>query len=175
MSAARDLIASTFGPDRSLPPEELPGKLEQTLALGRNSWPLPTIRQLADWMLEFSEGRARAAALEARWLNLCSFCLRPGFGYPGDDFRIDQARRIYASGLRFPNSVEWKFNGGSCGAALRVASIVISKPTSFSGSPRRSCRSKARKLHESTRAFSVRCGAPPQVWSCFRTNKNGFG
>jgi hypothetical protein len=106
MSSAHELIAATFGPDRSFPPEELPSKLEQTLALGRNSWPLPTIRQLADWMLESSEGRGRGAALEARWLNLCSFCLRPGFGYPGDDFRIDQARRIYASGLRFPNSVE---------------------------------------------------------------------
>jgi uncharacterized protein DUF3731/Hsp70 protein len=106
MSSAHELIAATFGPDRSFPPEELPSKLEQTLALGRNSWPLPTIRQLADWMLESSEGRSRGAALEARWLNLCSFCLRPGFGYPGDDFRIDQARRIYASGLRFPNSVE---------------------------------------------------------------------
>ena len=76
------------------------------MALGRNSWPLPTIRQLADWLLEYADGRGRGPALEARWLNLCGFCLRPGFGYPGDDFRIDQARRIYASGLRFPNNVE---------------------------------------------------------------------
>ncbi len=106
MTMARELIAGTFGPDRSLAPEELPSRLEQTLALGRNSWPLPTIRQLADWMLEYSDGRGRGAALEARWLNLCSFCLRPGFGYPGDDFRIDQARKIYASGLKFPNNVE---------------------------------------------------------------------
>jgi hypothetical protein len=106
MTTARELIAATFGPERSFAPEELPSKLEQTLALGRNSWPLPTIRQLADWLLDFAEGRARGPALEARWLNLCSFCLRPGFGYPGDDFRIDQARRIYASGLRFPNNVE---------------------------------------------------------------------
>jgi hypothetical protein len=106
MVSARELIASTFGPDRSLAPEELPGTLEQTLALGRNSWPLPTIRQLADWLLEVADGRGRGPALEARWLNLCSFCLRPGFGFPGDDFRIDQARRIYASGLRFPNNVE---------------------------------------------------------------------
>ncbi|HYP09359.1 MAG TPA: Hsp70 family protein, partial [Bryobacteraceae bacterium] len=106
MTTARGLIEATFGPASSFAPQELPSKLEQTLALGRNSWPLPTIRQLADWMLEFSEGRARGPALEARWLNLCSFCLRPGFGYPGDDFRIDQARRIYASGLRFANNIE---------------------------------------------------------------------
>lgn len=106
MATARELIGRTFGPDRSFAPEELPSKLEQTLALGRNSWPVSTIRQLADWLMEFSDGRARGPALEARWLNLCSFCLRPGFGYPGDDLRIDQARRIYASGMRFPNNVE---------------------------------------------------------------------
>jgi hypothetical protein len=106
MEQARGLIATTFGPQRTLAPEELPGKLEQTLALGRNSWPLPTIRQLADWLLEFADGRGRAPNLEVRWLNLTSFCLRPGFGYPGDDFRIDQARRIYASGMRFPNNIE---------------------------------------------------------------------
>jgi hypothetical protein len=106
MVTARALIEATFGPAMSFAPQELPSKLEQTLALGRNSWPLPTIRQLADWLLEFADGRARGPALEARWLNLCSFCLRPGFGYPGDDFRIDQARRVYASGMRFPNNVE---------------------------------------------------------------------
>ncbi len=106
MEQARTLIANTFGPERLLAPEELPSKLEQTLALGRNSWPLSTIRQLADWLLEYADGRGRAPNLEARWLNLASFCLRPGFGFPGDDFRIDQARRIYASGMRFPNNVE---------------------------------------------------------------------
>ena len=24
-----------------------------------------------------------------RWLNLCGFCLRPGFGFPGDDVMVD--------------------------------------------------------------------------------------
>ena len=44
---------------------------------------------------------SKSAAHEFRWLNLCGFCLRPGFGFPGDDFRIEQARRVYAEGLRF--------------------------------------------------------------------------
>src|SRR5277367_2958404 len=38
----------------TLAPEELPGKLEQTLALGRNSWPLSAIRRMADRMLELA-------------------------------------------------------------------------------------------------------------------------
>ena len=72
------------------------------------------------WSL--AEERKRSAAHEARWLNLCGFCLRPGFGFPGDDFRIEQARRIYASGLQFANQVQneiewWIYLGPGCGRA----------------------------------------------------------
>jgi hypothetical protein len=62
-------------------------------------------------MLDVAEGRKRSAAHELRWLNLCGFCLRPGFGFPGDQFRIEQARRMYAAGLQFAshvqNEIDW--------------------------------------------------------------------
>ncbi|MGH9629554.1 MAG: Hsp70 family protein [Bryobacteraceae bacterium] len=126
---ARELLKSTFG-GNSVAPEELPAKLEQTLGLGRNSWPLGTIRQFGDWMLELAEGRGRSGAHEVRWLNLCGLCLRPGFGAPGDDFRIEQARRIYAGGLRFPNQVEceiqwWIFWGRVAGGLNRNQQVDI--------------------------------------------------
>ena len=105
LSAAEDLLKAAFR-DGTLEPEQLPARLEQTLALGRNSWPLAAIRKLADRFLELAEERKRGAAHEARWLNLCGLCLRPGFGFPGDDFRIEQARRIYASGLQFANQIQ---------------------------------------------------------------------
>jgi len=71
-------------------------------------------------MLELAEARKRSAAHELRWLNLCGFCLRPGFGFPGDDFRIEQARRVYAAGLTFANQVQneiewWIFWGRVAG------------------------------------------------------------
>ncbi len=71
-----------------------------------------------------SEGRKRSAAHEARWLNLCGLCLRPGFGFPGDDFRIEQGRRIYAAGLQFANQVQneiewWIFWGRVAGGLNR--------------------------------------------------------
>lgn len=124
MQQVRELMAATFGPKSSITPEELPSKLEATLALGRNSWPLSTIRQMTDWLLEFSEGRGKSPAHEVRWLNLCGFCLRPGFGFPGDEFRIEQARRIYAGGMRFANNVEsevqwWIFWGRVAGGLNR--------------------------------------------------------
>lgn len=99
-------IAQAFSAASTLAPEELPAKLEQTIGLGRNSWPLEAIRKFADTFITNIEGRKKGPAFEARWLNLCGFCLRPGFGFPGDDFRIEQTRRIYQPGLRFGNQVQ---------------------------------------------------------------------
>jgi len=114
----------------SIAPEELPGKLEQTLALGRNSWPLSTVRLMADRMLELAAGRRKSPALEMRWLNVCGFCLRPGFGFPGDDYRVEQARRIYAEGLQFPNQVQneidwWIFWGRVAGGLNKNQQVDI--------------------------------------------------
>ena len=68
--------------------------------------------------------RKRSAAHEVRWLNLAGFCLRPGFGYLGDEFRIEQARRIYAGGAQFANQVQneidwWIFWGRLAGGLNR--------------------------------------------------------
>src|SRR5215472_14192870 len=53
------LIGEVFstGAKSPVPPEELPAKLEQTMGLGKNSWPLPSIRQMADAFLASAEGR----------------------------------------------------------------------------------------------------------------------
>lgn len=120
---AEDLVRRVFQ-QKSLSPEELPARLEQAIGLGRNSWPLETIRRLAGVFLESAEGRKMSPAHEARWLNLCSLCLRPGFGYPGDDYRIELSRRIYAQGLQFVNKVEaetqwWIFWGRVAGGLNR--------------------------------------------------------
>jgi hypothetical protein len=118
LSNALAMIPAVFSSEAA--PEELPAKLEQALGLGRNSWPLSAIRRLADALIELADGRKRSAAHELRWLNLCGFCLRPGFGFAGDDYRIEQARRVYASGLQFPNHVQneiewWIFWGRVAG------------------------------------------------------------
>ncbi|HXF28072.1 MAG TPA: Hsp70 family protein [Bryobacteraceae bacterium] len=129
LNQALALIDATFQ-SGSLAPEDVPGKLEQTIGLGRNSWPLSTIRRLADRMLELADGRKRSAACEARWLNLCGFCLRPGFGFPGDDYRLEQARRVYASGIVFANQVQneiewWIFWGRAAGGLNKNQQVDI--------------------------------------------------
>ena len=95
----------------------------------RSAWagspgPCPPFARFADKLLALADGRRKNAPHEARWLNLTGFCLRPGFGYPGDDFRIEQARRIYAGGLTFGNQVQneidwWIFCGRIAGGLNR--------------------------------------------------------
>jgi molecular chaperone DnaK (HSP70) len=132
VARSMELIRAVFSLSGKAPiaPEELPGRLEQIMALGKNSWPLATIRQFADVFLENAGGRKKSPAFEARWLNLGGFCLRPGFGFPGDDFRIEQARRIYAGGLQYSNQVQceidwWIFWGRVAGGLNRNQQIDI--------------------------------------------------
>jgi molecular chaperone DnaK (HSP70) len=120
------LIAAVFAPSAKSPiaPEEVPAKLEQTMGLGKNSWPLSAIRQMSDAFLAAADGRKKSPAYEIRWLNLAGFCLRPGFGYPGDDFRIEQARRLFSSGVTYGNQVQneidwWIFWGRVAGGLNR--------------------------------------------------------
>jgi molecular chaperone DnaK (HSP70) len=123
MVAAQELVRDCFERG-TVAPEELPARLEQAMSLGRASWPLIAIRKLADLFLELAEARRKSAAHEARWLNLTGLCLRPGFGFPGDEYRIEQARRLFAQGLVFGNQVQnecewWIFWGRVAGGLNR--------------------------------------------------------
>ncbi len=126
LKASLALIEEVFAPASKspTPPEELPARLEQAMGLGRNSWPLSAIRPMADAFLAAAAGRKKSPAFEIRWLNLAGFCLRPGFGYPGDDFRIEQARRLYSGGITYANQVQceidwWIFWGRVAGGLNR--------------------------------------------------------
>ena len=67
LGAAQALIPQAFSTG-TIPPEQLPARLEQALGLGRNSWPVSAIRVLADRMLELADARSQSAAHELRWL-----------------------------------------------------------------------------------------------------------
>jgi hypothetical protein len=164
LAASLELIGSVFATDAKSPiaPEELPAKLEQTMGLGKNSWPLAAIRQMADVFLNHAGGRKKSPAFEMRWLNLCGFCLRPGFGYPGDDFRIEQVRRIYSGGITYANQVQceidwWIFWGRVAGGLNRNQQADVYQRLSGSLLPRgnkKPQRLNASLLREMWRAAS---------------------
>jgi hypothetical protein len=89
----------------------LPRDLEATLGAGKDAWPLAVIRVLWDALWSSAPARTLTAAHEARWLNLCGFCLRPGFGHELDAWRVRQLSPLLSAGLVFPralqNRAEW--------------------------------------------------------------------
>ena len=96
---------------------------------------------MADVFLNCANGRKKSPAYEIRWLNLCGFCLRPGFGYPGDDFRIEQVRRVYAGGITYGNQVQceidwWIFWGRVAGGLNRNQQADVYQRVSASLMPR---------------------------------------
>jgi hypothetical protein len=115
--------------------ETLVAHLEQILGFGKTAWPLAVIRRFADVLIEVGAERRKSATLEARWLNLFGFCLRPGFGAAKDPWRISEARTVYVAGLAFAaavqNRVEWlvlcnRVAGGfSAGQQRELAQRVI--------------------------------------------------
>ncbi|MCA9554094.1 MAG: hypothetical protein KC933_28935, partial [Myxococcales bacterium] len=103
LEAAKARIDATFAVEPPRPdPDALMKGLEEDLALGRDAFPLPVLRTLAEHLVELMERRALSAALETRWLNVVGFCLRPGFGVPMDDWRVRQLWKIHAQGVLHP-------------------------------------------------------------------------
>ncbi|MEH6451753.1 MAG: Hsp70 family protein [Psychromonas sp.] len=71
-------------------------------ALGkRDTWEIPVLRALFDQLLEGKNNRRRTAAHERVWFKLSGYCLRPGFGYPIDEWRIEQIWHLYEQGLQY--------------------------------------------------------------------------
>ena len=107
IGAAEPLIRSLFGRTAGgVTPEDIVAQIEKQFGYAKSAWPLGVIRRLADALLEVGDGRRQSAPLEARWLNLFGFCIRPGFGAAKDPWRITEARKVYAAGLSFASSIQ---------------------------------------------------------------------
>jgi molecular chaperone DnaK (HSP70) len=79
---------------------QLRGALEHVLG-GRDRWETPLLRRLFDALMERAKGRRRSAEHERVWLNLAGWCLRPGFGDPLDDWRIQQLWALFPAGAQY--------------------------------------------------------------------------
>jgi molecular chaperone DnaK (HSP70) len=79
---------------------QLRGSLEHLLG-SRERWETPLLRRLFDALLERAKGRRRSAEHERVWLNLAGWCLRPGFGHPLDEWRIEQLWVLFEPGAQY--------------------------------------------------------------------------
>lgn len=107
IKSAIEMIRNVFtGPNGdTAAADALVSQMEATLGQRRDSWPIATIRRFTEVLLGVALGRKKSARHEARWLSLAGFCLRPGFGLPGDELLVKQGSTI-ASNLFFPDDVQ---------------------------------------------------------------------
>lgn len=77
----------------------------------RETWETPLLREIASVLQAGVRRRRRSADHERLWYSLTGYCLRPGFGYPLDDWRLRQLWPIYEQGLQYgqdaQNRAEW--------------------------------------------------------------------
>ncbi|MEI2743905.1 MAG: Hsp70 family protein [Candidatus Competibacter sp.] len=77
----------------------------------RERWETPLLRELAGVLQAGARRRRRSADHERLWFSLTGYCLRPGFGYPLDDWRVRQLWALYPQGMQYgqdaQNRAEW--------------------------------------------------------------------
>jgi molecular chaperone DnaK (HSP70) len=109
VESAAQLIRGVLGGSAdgdTMEPETLVHQMEAALGLKRESWPISVIRRLGDTLLQVAAGRRKSPRHEVRWLNLSGFCLRPGFGAPGDDARVNNLLTIASNALVFADDLQ---------------------------------------------------------------------
>lgn len=103
MKDAEAVIRAVFeGGENAIKPERLMEKLEEAIHIPRREWPPSLMRALADVVLKLASQRKLSVEHAARWWNLIGFLLRPGFGYPLDDFRMKELWKIILNDFKAP-------------------------------------------------------------------------
>ena len=106
IESAVELIRRVFEGPADDESGSLASQMEAALGAKRDSWPIPAIRRFCDVLIEVAPGRKKSPRHEVRWLNLYGWCLRPGFGAPGDDARMNHLRRIAFNKLVFADDLQ---------------------------------------------------------------------
>ncbi len=135
LEAAKTALRGVFTGEAD--PVGLVRELEMHLGGGRDGWGITTVRALFDLLFEFESSRSRMALLEARWLNLAGFLLRPGYGEERDTFRIERLWKLYATGLAHPSAAQvrsewwglWRRVAGGLGRAEQQVMAQELRPT----------------------------------------------
>ncbi|MFM1776827.1 MAG: hypothetical protein RLZZ260_394, partial [Actinomycetota bacterium] len=132
LSEALQKIAQVFGKKAKASDHKAIKSLRNDLEkiLGpRSDWETPLLRELFAALLDGLPHRRRSADHERVWFSLVGYCLRPGFGYPLDDWRVSQLFGIFAQGLQFVHETRnwaewwtlWRRIAGGLGEAEQMA------------------------------------------------------
>ncbi|MDG4554995.1 MAG: hsp70 family protein [Candidatus Competibacter sp.] len=111
-------------------PREIKGlraDLERLLGR-RETWGTPLLRELFGVLWAGARRRRRSVDHERLWFSLAGFCLRPGFGYPLDEWRAGQLWALYEQGVRHHRDAQvrsewwtlWRRVAGGLDAAAQL-------------------------------------------------------
>jgi hypothetical protein len=88
--------------------KQLWGTLEKTLG-AREQWRLSILRELWSVLFAGTSRRRRSPEHERIFFQLLGYTLRPGFGYPLDDWRCEQSFKLFSESVQFHNEkAVWK-------------------------------------------------------------------
>jgi hypothetical protein len=122
--------------------------LEKILG-SRERWDTALLRELFATLLASAKRRRRSADHERLWLQLTGYCLRPGYGYPVDAWRVEQTFASYEESVQFSNDaavwaqfwILWRRIAGGLGDAEQ-ARIYDDIAFYLDPNPRRRARPK---------------------------------
>jgi hypothetical protein len=100
----RQLVDRVYGPASQVVDAREVKKLGETLeaALGpRESWRLPLLRELWSTLFAGAKKRRRSALHERVFYRFIGYGLRPGFGYPLDEWRCAQTFTLFNENVTF--------------------------------------------------------------------------
>ncbi|MCA9084558.1 MAG: Hsp70 family protein [Planctomycetaceae bacterium] len=89
ISEIEAILHGVFGSSGTEKAGGLASRIAKQIGQSRDQWPTSLLREIWRMLIDLADGRRRSAAHEAAWLNLTGWCLRPGFGFALDDWRID--------------------------------------------------------------------------------------
>ena len=120
LEAGRTRIGAAFrrGADQ---PESLVKKLEEATSLGRHDWPPTLLRGFWEMLMEVEPARRLSETHEARWLNLCGYCLHPVTVWRRTTGGSPKPGSFSQRALFTPRTSTFAPSGGSSGADLPEA------------------------------------------------------
>ncbi|PSW06050.1 Hsp70 family protein [Photobacterium lipolyticum] len=131
----------------------------------RDTWETPCLRELADTLLDSKKRRRRSDIHERNWLKLTGFTMRPGFGYPSDEWRMEQIWPLYQHSVQFSDNTQtwsdwWTFWRRIAGGLTQEQQLVIFKDIAKYISPSATRNSKlSKEMQERSYEDMVRLAA----------------
>jgi hypothetical protein len=131
LGEAERIIDRVFGKKNEADPRETKDVLRdlEKILGDRVTWTMEITRALADRLLVNTGSRRRTAAHERAYWLLLGYCLRPGFGDPGDPARIERAWPLFEGRLAFPDEprgwqqffIAWRRMSGGLAESMQTA------------------------------------------------------